>query len=448
MASSSSAQLTASSNGIFSIHGKGLKLDTASDAQPYVEALQAMGQDVKEIHFGGNTLGVEACRALAEVIKTKSSLQVSMATCDRHQAQCLPSGSVQAQADCDHAHAHTLQIADFADIFTGRLISEIPQALESLCDALIDIQTLVEVDLSDNAFGGRVAEPMVPFITRNLHFRVLRLTNNGMGPAGGTVIANAVLANAQASGRIEAFICGRNRLENGSAPFFGQAYARLGDSLREVKMVQNGIRMEGIAALAKGLRACKNLETLDLQDNTAAEVGSRAIASSLKYWPNLKHLNLSDCLLRPRGAITLATALLEGKNNSLESLKLQSDEVDARAITLLADAVASCLKKLSVVELNGNRVEAEDESMVKLREAFEANGFEDAIDEIDDVEEVDEEEEEEQEAEIESEEEDEKNELEATVVAGKGDANGEDVRASEAEIVQKDKVGDAAPECD
>lgn len=406
MASSSSAQLTSSSNGIFSMHGKGLKLDTASDAQPYVEALHAMGQDVKEIHFGGNTLGVEACKALAEVIKTKSSLE----------------------------------IADFADIFTGRLISEIPQALESLCDALIGITTLVEVDLSDNAFGGRVAEPMVPFITRNLHFRVLRLTNNGMGPAGGTVIANAVLANAEASGRIEAVICGRNRLENGSAPFFGQAYARLGDSLREVKMVQNGIRMEGIAALAKGLRACKNLETLDLQDNTAAEVGSRAIASSLKYWPNLKHLNLSDCLLRPRGAITLATALLEGKNNSLESLKLQSDEVDARAITLLADAVASCLKKLSVVELNGNRVEAEDESMVKLREAFEANGFEDAIDEIDDVEEVDEEAEEEQEAEIESEEEDEKNELEAQVIAGKGDASGEDVRASEAEVVKKDKL--------
>lgn len=79
MASSSSAQLTASSNGIFSIHGKGLKLDTASDAQPYVDALQAMGQDVKEIHFGGNTLGVEACKALAEVIKTKSSLEVSIA---------------------------------------------------------------------------------------------------------------------------------------------------------------------------------------------------------------------------------------------------------------------------------------------------------------------------------------------------------------------------------
>lgn len=285
---------------------------------------------------------------------------------------------------------------------------------------------------------------MVNFLTKNITFQTLRLTNNGMGPSGGSVIASAILQNAKSATepKITRVICGRNRLENGSAPLFADAYAALGPSLKEVRMVQNGIRMEGIASLAKGLRSCPNLEVLDLQDNTAAVVGSRAIANSLKYWPKLKELNLSDCLLRPKGALLIMEALKEGNNKDLEVLKLQSDEVDAKAVEVLADAVKLHLKKLSVIELNGNRVEADDESMVKLREALEANGFEDAIDEIDDVEEVDEDEEEEEEEdeELESEDEDEKAALNDKVLIGKVETGGEDVRADEAQVVRQDKV--------
>lgn len=52
-------------------------------------------------------------------------------------------------------------------------------------------------------------------------------------------------------------------------------------------MPQNGIRMEGIEAIVKGLRANPDLETLDLQDNTATEKGSRAIAASLPSFVSL-----------------------------------------------------------------------------------------------------------------------------------------------------------------
>ena len=73
---------------------------------------------------------------------------------------------------------------------------------------------------------------------------------------------------------------GRNRLENGSAPAFAKAFAAL-QTLREVRMPQNGIRMEGIEQIVTGLQQCKELQHLDLQDNTATEKGSRAIAKSL-----------------------------------------------------------------------------------------------------------------------------------------------------------------------
>ena len=141
-------------------------------------------------------------------------------------------------------------MADFADIFTSRLITEIPQALSAICDALKDKTSLVEINLSDNAFGGRSVDPMVPFLTTNRSFQILKLNNNGLGPAGGEIIANALLKSAELSraegkpSNLRVVICGRNRLENGSAPAWAAAFAAHG-GLEEVRMPQNGIRMRG-----------------------------------------------------------------------------------------------------------------------------------------------------------------------------------------------------------
>lgn len=61
---------------VFSIKGQGLKLNSAADIQPHLDALVALGPEVEEVHFGGNTLGVEACQALADVLKTLKKLKV------------------------------------------------------------------------------------------------------------------------------------------------------------------------------------------------------------------------------------------------------------------------------------------------------------------------------------------------------------------------------------
>lgn len=71
MASTSSA-----SPHSFSIVGRNLKLDTASDIKPVLDELNQVAE-LREVHFGGNTLGVEACKALADVLREKKELQVS-----------------------------------------------------------------------------------------------------------------------------------------------------------------------------------------------------------------------------------------------------------------------------------------------------------------------------------------------------------------------------------
>ncbi len=60
---------------VFSLEGKALKLDTREQTEVHIKALREM-DDVEEIRLQGNTLGIEACKVLGEVLETKKTLQV------------------------------------------------------------------------------------------------------------------------------------------------------------------------------------------------------------------------------------------------------------------------------------------------------------------------------------------------------------------------------------
>ncbi|KAF4548968.1 Leucine rich repeat-containing protein 5 [Elsinoe fawcettii] len=373
---------------LFSLEGKGLKLDTASDIEPHLSPLVS-SNDVEEVRFQGNTLGVEACAALAKVLSTKKSIR----------------------------------IANLADIFTSRLLSEIPPALTSLLEACLNLPELHTINLSDNAFGLNTVEPLRPFLSQHVPLQHLILNNNGLGPAAGTLVAESLtqLASRKAQARkdgqtvpdLETVVCGRNRLETGSMKAWAEAY-RANSGVKEVRMVQNGIRQEGIVVLLReGLSHAKKLETLDLQDNTFTAVGSKALADVIRAgaWSGLKELGVGDCLLSARGGVGVFEALGEGHAEKLEVVRAQYNEVDARAVKALANGLGT-LPKLRKVEVNGNKFAEEDESVEKIRQALEerreeAGEEEDeerwGVDELDDLEEEDSDEEEEDEVEEEEE---------------------------------------------
>jgi Ran GTPase-activating protein 1 len=68
-------EYTSENNTVFSIVGKGLKLNTAEDVQEFVDTINQM-DDLEVIKLSGNTIGVEAGQALAEALKTKTKLKV------------------------------------------------------------------------------------------------------------------------------------------------------------------------------------------------------------------------------------------------------------------------------------------------------------------------------------------------------------------------------------
>ncbi|RDB17947.1 Ran GTPase-activating protein 1 [Hypsizygus marmoreus] len=338
----------ATSSKVLSLSGKGLKLDTRADIEPWLAPFDPAV--VEEIHLGGNTLGVEAATALGEFLEK----------------------------------TEVLKIADFADIFTGRLISEIPLALSAICDALKDKTSLIELNLSDNAFGGRSVDPIVPFLTYNRSFQVLKINNNGLGPAGGVVLANALLESARLSkaegkrSNLRTIICGRNRLEDGSAHVWAEAFAAH-ETLVDVRMPQNGIRMQGIAALARGLAKCADLEHIDLQDNTFTEDGAvlalEAWTDALRSWPELRILNLSDCVLSSEGEVPiLVSALATGINAKLHTLALQNNNLETRTFSLLAEGISSSLGSLMALELQYNDQEDDDEHIETLALSLKQRG--------------------------------------------------------------------------
>ncbi|KAH9879225.1 hypothetical protein J1614_002664 [Plenodomus biglobosus] len=364
---------------IFSIEGQGLKLTTAEDIAPHIQALQS-NDAVEEVRFLGNTLGIGASEALAKVLESKTSLQV----------------------------------ANLADIFTSRLLSEIPPALSHLLTALLALPNLHTVDLSDNAFGLNTVAPLVDFLSQHTPLRYLYLNNNGLGPAAGVLVADALTAlaakkdAARKAGKqvpdLELVICGRNRLENGSMAAWAKAYAA-NTGVKTIKMTQNGIRQEGISHLiTNGIAHLSKLDTLDLQDNTFTAMGATALSSVVGNWTELRELGVGDCLLSGRGGVALAAALDKGNNKKIQVLRLQFNDINAKGLAGLASASSTSLPALRRVELNGNKFGEEDPSISKLRDVLdtrkeESGEHEDddeywGLDELDELESEDEDEEE------------------------------------------------------
>ncbi|KAI4140963.1 MAG: hypothetical protein L6R39_005580, partial [Caloplaca ligustica] len=201
----------------FSLADLGLKLDTASDTQKHTSPLSEHKTHTT-ILLNGNTFGAPACTHLSPLLSAQSSL-------------------------------HTINLAD---IFTSRLLAEIPPALSSLLTSLLPLQNLQTIDLSDNAFGLNTQAPLVEFLRKHIPLRVLILNNNGLGPEAGALIADALteLGGKKEDARkeggkevpsLETVVCGRNRLESGSMKAWARCFRKNKD-VKVVKMVQNGIR--------------------------------------------------------------------------------------------------------------------------------------------------------------------------------------------------------------
>lgn len=383
-----------SSEGVYSLAGKQLKLDTDAHIEPYVKEIEER-KGLTKLDLSGNTLGIEASRPLAAAIRR---------------------------------HKDTLVEINLSDLYTGRLNTEIPLSLEVLFPALLECTRLKFIDLSDNAFGLQTIEPIEGYLAKAVTVEHLILSNNGMGPFAGARIGKSlyVLSKAkEAEGypSLKTFICGRNRLENGSMNNLSLAL-KSHKELEVVRLYQNGIRPSGARKLIKfGLSRNSKLKVVDLQDNTLTTKASVALADALPLWEQLKELNLNDCLLKSEGSLAVSKALAESyKRYNFSALKLQYNELEPESLPFLSLAIEKNLPNIKVLELNGNRFEEDDQCLDDINKIFQSRGFGE-IDDLDELEEIDSEDEDEDETSEDSDSEDD-DEIEANLLQIEKEFNG------------------------
>jgi Ran GTPase-activating protein 1 len=245
----------------------------------------------------------------------------------------------------------------------------------------LTLPNLHTVNLNDNAFGLNMQAPLVAFLSSHVPLQHLFLNNNGLGPHAGILIANALSElhakklEARKEGKnipdLETVICGRNRLENGSMTAWAKAFS-LHTGVKKVKMVQNGIRQEGIShLLTDGLRHAKDIKVLDLQDNTFTLLGAKALATVAPRWADIEELGVGDSLLSAKGGIVVAEALSKGANKKLQILRLQYNDINTKGLRVFTSAVKNALPALRKIELNGNKFSEEDQSVMTLKEILE-----------------------------------------------------------------------------
>ncbi|XP_059924521.1 ran GTPase-activating protein 1a isoform X2 [Gadus macrocephalus] len=313
-----------------SYKGQGRKLDNAQSVEEIVKEIEEF-QGLQALRLEGNTIGVEAAQAIAKALQTKS------------------------QFKCCY----------WSDMFTGRLRSEIPPALNSLGDALVTAGARLSVlDLSDNAFGPDGVKGIERLLKSHAchTLQELKLNNCGMGIGGGKILAAALTECHKKSSalgaplRLKVFIAGRNRLENDGARALAQAFQLMG-SLEEVHMPQNGINHPGVTALATAMQHNAGLRVLNLNDNTFTKRGAIAMAQALKHLRSVQVINFGDCLVRSEGAIAIAETVSEGLP-ILKELNLSFGEITEEAALALAHAVKS-KTHLEKLDLNGNALGVE-----------------------------------------------------------------------------------------
>jgi len=331
-----------------SFKGKGLKLDKAEDAKDIVAEIEKCDH-MTALRLEGNTLGVEAAEAVAKALGKHPEFERAL----------------------------------WSDMFTGRLKSEIPHALKHLGTSIMGAGCqLVELDLSDNAFGPNGIVGLVDLLKSSNCFSLqeLKLNNNGLGITGGKMLAECLSEcheKSVAAGRplaLKVFISGRGRLENDGATALAKAFKAIG-TLEHLAMPQNGINHPGINALAEAIAANPKLKHLNLNDNTFTVKGAEAIARALPKLKQLEVINFGDCLVRTDGAKAIAAVLGQGHDN-LKELILSGNEITKEGALNVVEHLDG-KKNLLKVDLNANCLG--EEGCEEVKSVMEAIGLEDIL---------------------------------------------------------------------
>lgn len=300
----------------FLVSTVGKRYDSVEEVKEGVERLLRHKDRVTELVLSRNSYGVEACEAIG---------------------LALP-------------HFSRLVVADFSDIYAGRLVEEIPHAMGFLSSGLRTAQ-LEELDLSDNTFGPNGIHSFSNLLADMPSLKALRLNNNSLGPEGGILVSQALLMGRKPA--LEEFCAGRNRLKDIGTAALGHLFGEM-KSLKKVALPHNGIRAEGFMALFAGLEQNPDLQWIEINNNCISDESAfTSLSRTVGCLQFLSVLNIGESLLGDTGALSLLLAL-HSSNPHLLQLNLQYNQLKSEAVG--EELVRLVLEKedLELLNIKGN----------------------------------------------------------------------------------------------
>ena len=268
-----------------------------------------------------------------------------------------------------------MSTVNFNDLFVSRLIAELPSSLEALVRSVMQNQ-IVHLNLSDNAFGPR-GIPAFDFLFKAMpSLKTLKITNCGLGPEGGEMIAAALAENKEL--RLAHFSAGRDRLENkGITAIAGVLGGHMAGSLEVIEVPQNGIKKDGMMALLEALKAnASSLREVYLHDNWIKQQAIDRLVEFVLKAERLERLNISDSTMGTAGVLLLAKAISTNPalGKSLKYFGSNYNEVESSKVSkrILDIFLSDLFEVLETLEFRGNSLgrKAAQEYIAK----FEAKG--------------------------------------------------------------------------
>ena len=276
-----------------------------------------------------------------------------------------------------NCHMNADKLKYFFECFTSCKYSTLKRS-----DMLCKLALLNYLDLKSNSLGVEGVVVLVSALNdANVHLRLLKLSDNGIGSEG----ARVVLDDLNCRQDIEVLGLGCNYIEG--AVWGGLKYWTnlktlnvIGSAIDVSSLLdgivgtsQNCIRQPciklqvldvsychldspEIKALIDGLKLCTGLHKLDLSGNKFGVEDVVELCVGLKRWHELKDLQIAEAGIGEDSAVLLAEDLQNCK--ALEIINLSYNDIGADGAVVLTNCLKNCIA-LRVIDLQCNGIGSE-----------------------------------------------------------------------------------------
>ncbi len=313
--------------------------------------LSLLENNITTLDLSMNKIGDQEAEALAEALKSNTSLQ----------SLNLSNNWIGDQGAAALAEALKSNTSLQSLNLGGKWIGD--KGAEALAEALKSNTSLQSLNLYNNQIGAKGAAAFAEALKSNTSLQSLDLSYNQIGDQGAAALAEALKSNTS----LESLDLQHNKIGHQGAADFAETL-KSNTSLQSLDLLENQIGAKGAAALVEVLKSNTSLQSLDLGNNKIGDQGAAALVEALKSNTSLQSLYLGFNQIGDQEAAALAEVLKS--NTSLQSLDLSRNEIGDQGVAALAEALKSNSSLQSLV-LGNNKIG--HQGAAALTEALKSN---------------------------------------------------------------------------